>query len=117
LYEADTNPNAEYGRDLLDIADKVEYIGINSIQDGVTEIAKIESPEKVAALVDMALEAPVTLMSPNYNPSSSYIVVFQLNDGTSVSRAFDIQAGLLKRGIQVPNEFSDIIRNAIEVLE
>ena len=112
LYEADTNPNAEYGRDLLDIADKVECIGINSIQDGVTEIAEIEAPEKVATLVDMALEAPVTLLSPDFNPAC--FVVFHLNDGTSVIRAFDIHAGLLQRGIQVPNEFSDVIRNTIE---
>jgi hypothetical protein len=30
LFEADTNPKARAGRDLLDIAGKVRYIGINS---------------------------------------------------------------------------------------
>lgn len=39
LYEADTNPRAKVGGDLLDIAGKVRYIGVNSGQDGTTELA------------------------------------------------------------------------------
>ena len=41
LYEAYTNPKAKTGADLLDIGGKVRYIGVNSAQDGVTELAAI----------------------------------------------------------------------------
>ena len=59
LFEADTNPNAKTGADLLDIGGKVEYIGINSSVDGITEIASITDEKLVSNLVEMVLNAPI----------------------------------------------------------
>jgi hypothetical protein len=59
LFEADTNPKARAGRDLLDIAGKVRYIGINSDMDGLPELAAIHEPRLVTRLVAMVLDAPV----------------------------------------------------------
>jgi hypothetical protein len=39
----DTNPDAISGSDLLDIRGKVDYVGINSVKDGTTEIAAASS--------------------------------------------------------------------------
>ena len=55
LYEADTNPYAKKGADLLDISGKVEYIGVNSAIDGTTELASIRDEGQVSQLVDMIL--------------------------------------------------------------
>ena len=47
LFEADTNPAARTGEDLLDIRGRVRSIGINSPLDGSTELASIDDPEMV----------------------------------------------------------------------
>jgi hypothetical protein len=60
VYEADTNPQATRGEDLLDLAGKVAYIGVNSDQDGVTELASITDARQVSDMVQMVLEAPVS---------------------------------------------------------
>jgi hypothetical protein len=44
LYEADTNPAARFGADLLDLEGKVGYIGINSPTDGTTQLATVKDP-------------------------------------------------------------------------
>src|SRR5258708_4347371 len=59
LYEADTNPHASKGGDLLDIGGKVLSIGIISDQDGVTELGAIKDSKQVAVLVTLVLEAHV----------------------------------------------------------
>jgi hypothetical protein len=59
LYEADTNPHARKGADLLAIDGKVQAIGIVSDQDGVTELGALKDPKRVTALVTMVLEATV----------------------------------------------------------
>ncbi len=57
LYQVDTNPKAKHGSDLLDLADKVSFIGINSIQDGTTEEGTIKDPARVTRLVTLILQA------------------------------------------------------------
>ena len=47
------------GVDLLDIGGKVTYIGVNSEQDGVTELGAIKGKTQVSALINMVLQAPV----------------------------------------------------------
>ena len=64
LYEADTNTKAKIGADLVDLVEKVVYIGINSSQDGHTELAAIRDPAQVAALVNMVLTSPVSQIVP-----------------------------------------------------
>jgi hypothetical protein len=59
LYEADTNPDATTGADLLDIRGNVHYVGINSVKDGTTEIASIKQRTNVSRLVQLVLHSPV----------------------------------------------------------
>ena len=112
LYESDTNPHAKVGADLLDIGGKVLYIGINSEQDGKTELAAIKDSKQVADLVTMVLKAPV---NQNYRSqgSSQYFIAFHLQDGTSVIRAYWPDSGELSRGILLPTAFGAAIKQAL----
>ena len=112
LFEADTNSKAQTGADLLDIGGKVEYIGVNSAEDGVTELAAITDPEQVAVLVELVLGAPVdqTRMT---QVGSQYFIAFHLRDDTIVTRAYSPDSGELSRGIMLPEAFGIAVEYAV----
>ncbi|HEY7358608.1 MAG TPA: hypothetical protein VH590_19135 [Ktedonobacterales bacterium] len=113
LYEADTNPKARHGADLLDIGGKVQYIGINSGQDGITELGAVKDPQQVAALVAMVLKAPVD-QNPQNQAGPTYFIAFHLNDATTITRAYETQSRELSRGIMVPEEFEVAVEQALQ---
>jgi hypothetical protein len=110
LYEADTNPHARKGADLLDIGGKVEYIGINSPIDGETELASIREESLVSSLVEMVLDAPVD-QTVRSTGGRQLFIAFYLSDGTVANRSFRPDDRLLSRGIMVPDEFSEIVES------
>ena len=112
FYEADTNPNAKVGADLLDLEGKVVYISINSRNDGTTELAAIRDAKQVSDLTQMILDAPVD-QTVRQNGSDQYFLVFHLEDGTSVRRSFLLDTGELQRGIFLPDAFVQDIRSAL----
>jgi hypothetical protein len=112
FYEADTNPHATTGADLLDIRGKVRSIDINSEQDGRTELGTVTDPAQVAALIAMVLDAPVHQKSQACD-GTGYILVFQLDDGTAVAHGYCLGTGELDRGIRLPSAFGDAIRHAV----
>lgn len=116
IYESDTAPGAESGRDLLDLEGKVRYIGVNSVRDGRTELAAIREPAEVERLVEMVLSAPVDqdLNPKNGEYDEQVFVAFHFEDGSATSRAFYPTSRLLSRGIVVPQEFADAIVEAKE---
>ncbi len=113
LFEADTNPNARHGADLLDIGGKVRYIGINSEQDGITELGAVKDPQQVAALVAMVLKAPVDQNHQN-EAGPSYFIAFHLNDETTTTRGYGTQSRELSRGIMMPEEFEVAVEEALQ---
>ena len=113
LYEADTVPGADVGRDLLDIEGKVRYIGINSFRDGTTEIARIDDPAEVRRLIEMVLSAPVEQDNDIPGEEGQVIIEFHLEDGTSVLRNFFPSGPELMRGIHVPQAFADAVKEAL----
>jgi hypothetical protein len=112
LFEADSNPAARLGGDLLDISGKVQYIGVNSAQDGVTELAAIKDRAVVDALVQTVLQAPVN-QQLNDHSGARYFVAFHLTDGTSVARAYWPSTGELSRGIILPQQFRQTIEQRL----
>jgi hypothetical protein len=112
LYEADTNPSAKKGADLLDIAGKVKYIGVNSGMDSTTELASINEEGRVFELIDMILNAPVDQTFRSHE-GVQYFIAFYLNDGTVVKRSYYIRSGNLERGIMLPDEFGRVIDSII----
>jgi len=114
LFEADTNPNARTGTDLMDIEGKVEYIGINSPVDGITELASITEQDMVFSLVEMVLDSPVDQTSRIYG-SQQLFIMFHLRDGTRVNRSFWSDTGKLQRGIMLPDDFWEMIKPFVPV--
>jgi hypothetical protein len=111
VYEADSNPKAKKGKDLLDIKGKVEYISLNSETDGTTELATIKDKTKVEALVNMVLESPI---SEFRTVGKRCFVMFHLKDGTTVNRAFWLESGGMTRNILTSKDFRDEIKILIE---
>ena len=112
LYEADTNPMAKAGADLLDLANKVHYIGVNSGSDGHTALAAIKDPNAVKALVHLVLKSPVD-QSNQPGGGIQYFIDFHMLDCTEVIRAYWPDAGELSRGINVPGAFKRAIAQAL----
>jgi len=112
LYEANTNPHAQKGGDLLDIGGKVTRIGVNSEQDGTTELGTINDPAQVAALVQLVLDAPVDA-SQSVMDGTGYFVVFYLQDGTVVKRSYWSDTGEMTRGIHLPKPFASAVIQAV----
>ena len=112
LYEADTNPMARVGADLLDLANKVQRVGVNSGSDGHTELAAIKDPNAVQALVDLVVKSPVD-QSNQPGGGILYFIDFHMLDGTEVIRAYWPDTGELSRGINVPGAFKLAITQAL----
>lgn len=112
FYEANTNPKAKTGADLLDIGGKVSSIGVNSEYDGKTELASIDDPTRVAALVALVLAAPVDQHRQETN-GASYFIAFHLTDGTAVARNYWADSGQIVPGILTPPEFRVAVEQAI----
>jgi hypothetical protein len=112
FYEADTNPHATTGANLLDIGGKVHSIAVNSEQDGKTVLGAVTNPTQVASLVTMVVGAPVNQQSQECN-GTSYVLVFQMDDDTAVARGFCLRTGELDRGILLPPAFGDAIQRAV----
>lgn len=142
LFEAETNPRAQRGSDLLDLDTKVSSISIHSFANIRTQLTTITNQERVNTLVKMLLEAPVNqqaqsadyiatirqqdnninqvIPSPTEAPADEplvshdvYYVLFHLNDGTIVYRPFDMRTHELGRGIWVPDTFGQILLQSL----
>jgi len=128
LYEADTNPAARTGRDLLDIEGKVVGIALVSGKDGRTILGRITDRPRIDDLVRLVLSAPVdqnpplvsaaprtplpTPTTPIQVRNYGVFVAFELADGSATRRSYDIANGVLHRGILVAGAF----RSAVEEL-
>ena len=129
LYEADSNPAARTGRDLLDIDGKVVGIALVSAKDGRTILGRITERSRIDELVRLVLSAPVDQDPPL--PASSprtplptptapidvsnygFTVAFQLADGTATQRNYDIASGVLHRGIYVAGAFRSAVQELV----
>jgi hypothetical protein len=104
FYEAREVPGARSGADVLDLAGKVRYIGVNSGFDGTTELAAIKDRKRVAGLVRAVLKA--AFRPSQVSEGESCIVAFHLVDRTAVTRSFHLGTGRLDPGVFVPRAFS-----------
>ena len=98
MYEANTNPSATTGEDLLDIRGKVRAIEILWDDDALTTLATIDEERTIDQLVDMLLAAPVDQGNQDHD-GPRYFLGIRLADGTSVVRAYWMESGELSRGI------------------
>jgi hypothetical protein len=108
LYEADSNPAAKIGADLLDIEGRVTAIALLSQKDGRTVIGRISEPARVVDLVRIVVTGPV-VTSPGSPLLMSTSVAFELTDGTATTRGYQVDASILGRGIRAGGAFHDTI--------
>jgi hypothetical protein len=111
IFEADTNPGARVGRDLLDLEGKVHRISINSRADGTTELGAITDPKKVAGMVWMLLAGPVDQPIQPVGEQPVRLLAFHLRDGTATVRTYDADRRV-QRGILVPRPFGELVEAA-----
>ena len=98
LYEADTNPFAKTGGDLLDIRGKVTAIDILNDDHPMMVAGTIDDKRTIERFVEMVLGSPVNQRSRDHD-GPRYFLGIRLADGTSVVRAFWLETGELSRGI------------------
>jgi hypothetical protein len=129
LYEADSNPAAKIGRDLLDIEGKVVGIAVVSGKDGLTVLGRITDRSRIDDVVRLVLSAPVDQIStpPPFSPGTplptptvpiqiqnyGVYIAFELADGTTTRRAYDITNGVLHRGIFVAGAFRSAVQELV----
>jgi hypothetical protein len=102
IYDADTNPRASTGADLLDLTDKVDHI---TVRDSTGQEATIRDAATLTRLVSLILQAPVDQsVQPPPNGAQDFVTIHFL-DGTQTARAFWPSTGLLSRGILAGPEF------------
>ena len=109
IYEADTNPTAKTGADLLDLSGKVDHMTV--ADSNGRELTAIRDPAVVAHLVGLILQAAV---DQSVQPSGSqYSVTIHFRDGSQSVRAFWPSNGELTRGILAGPEFARTILSAL----
>ena len=98
LFEADTNPLARTGENLLDIRGKVTAIDILSEEDASIVLGTIDEDNLAERFVELVLESLVDQEHRDHE-GLRYFLGFRLADGTSVVRSFWLESGELWRGI------------------
>lgn len=113
LFEADTNPHAKTGADLLDIGGKVESIAVTDDANSGAPVATLADAHLVTTLVALLLSAPVDQSRQSADSGARYFLAFHLADGTQMSRLYLPDAHEVARGIIVPDAFVSTLAAAL----
>lgn len=111
LYEVDRNPKAKRGADLLDVDGKIQYIGVNSEQDSVTELARIKDRQEIVTLSAMIKNAPIS--TRRSNQMATYFLALHLVDGTTCTRQYWADPDNLFGYLTMPKAFQTAIERAV----
>ena len=114
LFEADTNPLAKTGEDLLDIRGKVTAVDVLSEEDARTVFGTIDEESQVQRFVEMVLQSPVDQERRDHE-GPRYFLGFRLADGTLVVRAFWLESGELSLGIMTDPIVASMVSSALPV--
>ena len=110
LYEADSNPAAETGADLLDIRDKVRSIDISESREGLPILASIENLKTVQELVRMMTSASVDQQHESGYGLNSYYITFNLDDD------FEFSGGTRLYHWSSGDHYSDVIEYLLQTV-
>jgi hypothetical protein len=97
------------GSDQLPFDDGVERLAILSQVDG-SELASIDDPALVNAIVAAALQAPV---EGGADRDWDYSLLFELQDGLRFRRTYNTATGYMREGVLLPEAARKIIRDAL----
>ncbi|MYA60321.1 MAG: hypothetical protein F4X40_07180 [Chloroflexi bacterium] len=110
MFEADVNPLAENGEDLIDIRAKVTSIDVLSQEDATTVLGTIDEALAVGSFVELVLGSPIDQERRGRDEGERCFLGFRLADGTSVVRAFWVESGQLWPGIMTDPAVASIVR-------
>lgn len=110
VFEADSNPHAQFGADLFDIDGRVSAIAVLGTS-GQDEIGRIDDEDEVRRLVSLVLASKVEL--PSTTSGDSHFIAFWMADGTAVVRPYARATGRLARGVMTPPAFQEAIARVI----
>ncbi len=115
IYQAEVNPTAAKGGDLLDIGQKVVSITVQG--SAGDKLAEIEDRGWIDTMVDMVLGAP--LSTTRNNPGTQMVALtLSLADGTFVKKLFWLDSGILgPPDMQLPVDFSIAVGEAMQAQE
>ena len=113
LFEADTNPLAENGEDLIDIRGKVTSIDILSEEDAITVLATIDEERAVGSFVEAVLGSPVHQERLGRGNGERLFLGFRLADGTSVVRGLWLESGQLWPSIMTDPTVTLLVREVL----
>lgn len=112
IYEADTNPGARTGADLMDLEGKLVSVEVKS--EATNSSANIDDRATVSTLAGLVLAARVNQsIEPPEGATDTYEITFHFRDGTWSTRRLWASAALLSRGIIVPHEFVQIVTKSL----
>lgn len=113
LYEADSFDAPTTGAGALDIAGRVQSVGIYSQQgDGTRRLGQIDDSETVDLLISAILAAPYDPVDPR-DHAGGVRLEFEMTDGLVFSRIYFRENGELTRGYRLPAEARSIIEAAL----
>ena len=118
LYEAESNPAARPGADLMDIEGRVKSIALLDAKTGRTPVSRISDRSRVDSLVRIIGGANVDPTYPplQYTGPVDYVqLAFELDDGTAAVRSYDRTRGVLWRGLQVGTTFGAAVDELMRI--
>ena len=110
LLEAQRNPHATRGGELLDIDKKVQSIIVSKQGTPTAPIATIEDAKQVAVLIALLDEAPIH--EGNSVGDTLEVLEFHLSDGTFSYLLYDPKTGWTDKNILLPPAFATLIEKA-----
>ncbi len=114
VYEVVDTADATIGSDVLDVGVGATEIGINNPEDGLTRLATIDDPDVVERI---AASVADTELDRTFEPDRSgprVFVEFVWADGTSSTRSFLLDEGVLHPAMTVDDDVSEAIEAALD---
>ncbi len=108
LYDVYRSEDAAYGRDMLDLDNKVKYITINDDDDGVTVLADIRDPHDVKNIVNTIMNQPL-MSRPDDRVGQRYFIEFHLMDASHIKKAYWIETGVVWPDLQLTEAMNTMI--------
>lgn len=116
LYEAESNPAARRGADVMDIEGRVKSIALLDQKTGRTPVSRITDRSRVDSLVRIIAGASIDpTMAQSTGPVDYVQIAFELDDGTVTVRAYERVVGVLSRGIQVGTAFGAAVDELVRI--
>ncbi len=109
VYEPFTIDGAATGEDLLDLRGKVKAVHHVGGERDEDILRTVQDPADVARVVDAVLATP-TLRSPWSSQEEAALLRFDMTDGTTVQREWQVESGVLAGQLKAPTLLTELLQ-------